>query len=213
MLEGVKVLYHSSIKMNKEKVIYLDPYKIDKNYKDADIIFITHSHYDHFSKDDINKIKKADTTIVAPEDLYTKLLADGFNEENIIKVKPNETHNAKGINFETVSSYNINKPFHPKENNWVGYVIDIKGERYYIAGDTDINDDVKKVKCDIAFVPVGGTYTMTHKEAADLVNTIKPKIAVPIHYGSVAGTEEDAKMFIRELRPNIQGVNLMSMTK
>lgn len=209
MLEGVKVLYHSSIKMNKDKVIYVDPYKITKKFSDADIIFITHSHYDHFSEEDINKVRNENTVIVVPEDLHTKVLEDGFNPQNVIGVKPNENHNVGDVNFETVCSYNINKPFHPKENNWVGYVISLKGERYYIAGDTDINDDVKKVKCDIAFVPVGGTYTMTHDEAAELINVIKPKIAVPIHYGSVAGTKDDAKKFVRELRPNIQGIILM----
>ena len=209
MLEGVKVLYHSSIKMNKEKVIYIDPYMIEKKSKDADIIFITHSHYDHFSEEDIEKIKNKDTTIVVPKDLFDKVKNNGFDENNIITVEPNNKYEAKGIKFETVASYNTDKPFHPKENNWVGYIINIKGEKYYIAGDTDINEDNKKVKCDIAFVPVGGTYTMTHKEAADLVNIISPKIAIPIHYGSVAGTKDDAKKFVRELKPNVQGVVLM----
>ena len=209
MLEGIKVLNHSSIKINKNRIIYIDPYKVDKNYKDADIVFITHSHYDHFSEEDINKIKKIDTKIVAPEDLHNKILADGFKDENIMPVKPNENYIIDGIEFKTVASYNIDKPFHPKENNWVGYIININEENYYIAGDTDLNEDVKKVKCDMAFVPVGGTYTMTHREAADLVNIIKPKIAVPIHYGSVVGTIDDAKSFVRELNPSIQGLILM----
>lgn len=209
MLEGIKVLNHSSIKINKNRVIYIDPYKVDKNYKDADVVFITHGHYDHFSEEDINKIKKIDTKIIAPEDLHNKLLANGFKDENIIPVKPNENYIVDEIEFKTVASYNIDKPFHPKENNWVGYIININEEDYYIAGDTDLNEDVKKVKCDMAFVPVGGTYTMTHREAADLVNIIKPKIAVPIHYGSVVGTIEDAKSFVRELSPSIQGLILM----
>lgn len=209
MLEGIKVLYHSSIKMNKEKVIYIDPFKINRNYKDADIIFITHSHYDHFSEEDIKKIKKDDTTIVATKDLHDKILKQGFDEEHLIDVEPGKQYNTEKVNFETVSAYNVDKPFHPKDNNWVGYIINLKGERYYIAGDTDINEENKKVKCDIAFVPVGGTYTMTHEEAANLVNTIKPKIAVPIHYGSITGNKEDAKKFVRELRPNIQGIILM----
>ncbi len=209
MLDGVKVLYHSSIKMSKEKIMYFDPYKINKEYKDADIIFITHGHYDHFSEEDIEKIKKDNTLIVAPIDLCEKIREDGFKEKNIIGVEPNNTYEVDGIKFDTIPSYNVDKPFHPKENKWVGYVLNIKGERYYIAGDTDINEDDKKVKCDIAFVPVGGTYTMTHKEAAKLINIIQPKIAVPIHYGSVTGTKEDAKKFVRELRPNIQGIILM----
>ena len=209
MLGGVQVLYHSSIKMNKEKVIYIDPYKINSKYKDADLIFITHGHYDHFSEEDIEKIRKNDTTIIAPQDLHEKLLQAKFSEDNILQVLPNEKYETKGIKFETVGAYNIDKPFHPKENNWVGYIIKLNGDKYYIAGDTDINEDNKKVKCDMAFVPVGGTYTMTHKEASQLVNTIKPKIAVPIHYGSIVGTKEDAKQFVRELAPSVQGVILM----
>ena len=209
MLDGIKVLNHSCVKMKKEKTIYVDPYMIDKDYNDADLIFITHSHYDHFSEEDIKKVRKEKTTIIVPEDTYNNALENGFKEEKIIKVIPNESYENNGIKFKTIASYNINKPFHPKENNWVGYIINIQGDKYYIAGDTDITEDNKKVKCDMAFVPVGGTYTMTHSEAAELVNIIKPKIAVPIHYGSVIGTKEDAKSFVRELRPNIQGIILM----
>lgn len=209
MLENVEVLCHSSIKINKEKVIYIDPFKIDKNYNDADIIFITHDHYDHYSEDDIEKIKKNDTVIVAPEELLTKLLRKGFRQDYIITVAPDEQDMVEGIKFETVPAYNTNKQFHPKENDWVGYIIEIKGIRYYIAGDTDITPENKKVKCDVAFVPVGGTYTMDFKEAAILINEIQPKIAVPIHYGSVVGTTQDAIDFIKLLHPKIEGKILM----
>ena len=113
------------------------------------------------------------------------------------------------IKFETIPAYNTNKTFHPKENGWVGYIIIINGIRYYIAGDTDITEENKQVKCDVAFVPVGGTYTMDFKEAASLINEIKPKIAIPIHYGSIVGTEQDAIDFIRLLHPEIKGIILM----
>lgn len=209
MLEKVEVLCHSSIKINKEKVIYIDPFKIDKNYNDADIIFITHDHYDHYSEDDTDKVKKNDTVIVAPEELLTKLLRKGFRQDYIITVAPDEQDMVEGIKFETVPAYNTNKQFHPKENDWVGYIIEIKGIRYYIAGDTDITPENKKVKCDVAFVPVGGTYTMDFKEAAILINEIQPKIAVPIHYGSVVGTTQDAIDFIKLLHPKIEGKILM----
>lgn len=205
MIESIEVLCHSSIKFSKEKVIYFDPFKIESNYNDADIIFITHDHYDHYSTEDINKVKKAETKIVAPEDLQTKLLKDGFSQENIILVEPNEKNEAYGIKFETIPAYNISKQFHPKENGWVGYIIQINDIRYYVAGDTDITEDNKKVKCDVAFVPVGGTYTMNFEEAAKLVNEIKPKIAVPIHYGSIVGTNKDATDFIKLLHPEIKG--------
>ena len=209
MLENIEVLYHSSIRISKNKVIYIDPFKIDKNYNDADIIFITHDHYDHYSEEDIDKVINENTTIIIPEELLTKLLRKGINKNAIITVEPNEKYMVQGIKFETIPSYNTNKTFHPKENGWVGYIIVIDGIRYYIAGDTDITEENKKVKCDIAFVPVGGTYTMNFKEAAQLINEIQPKIAVPIHYGSVVGTKQDATDFIKLLHPNIKGIILM----
>jgi L-ascorbate metabolism protein UlaG (beta-lactamase superfamily) len=209
MLENIEVLYHSSIKINTNKIIYFDPFKIDNNYNDADIIFITHDHYDHYSEEDIDKVKNNNTIIIAPEELLTKLLKKGFRKDCIITVMPNEKRIVEGIKFETIPAYNINKAFHPKENGWVGYIIELKGIRYYIAGDTDITEENKNVKCDVAFVPVGGTYTMTSKEAAELVNIISPKIAVPIHYGSIVGTKQDATDFITLLNENIKGEILM----
>lgn len=195
MLEGIQVLCHSSIKVNKNQIIYFDPFKIDKNYNDADVIFITHDHYDHYSEEDIDKVIKENTIIVAPEDLISKLSNRKTKSENNILVKPNESYNIRGININTIPAYNTNKKFHPKENGWVGYVIEINGIIYYVAGDTDITEENRKVKCDVAFVPVGGTYTMNYKEAAELINDIKPKVAVPIHYGSIVGTKEDATKF------------------
>ena len=209
MLENVEVLCHSSIKINKEKVIYIDPFKIEKNYNDADIVFITHDHYDHYSEEDIDKVINENTTIIIPDELLTKLLRKGINKNAIITVEPNKNYMVQGIKFETISAYNTNKTFHPKENGWVGYIIIINGIRYYIAGDTDITEENKQVKCDVAFVPVGGTYTMDFKEAASLINEIKPKIAIPIHYGSIVGTEQDAIDFIRLLHPEIKGIILM----
>ena len=209
MLENVEVLNHSSIRINKERIIYIDPFKINKNYNDADIIFITHDHYDHYSEEDIDKVIGENTTIVIPEELLTKLLKKGIQKSAIITVEPNKEYMIQGIKFETIPAYNTNKAFHPKENEWVGYVIEIQGSKYYIAGDTDITEENKKVKCDIAFVPVGGTYTMDFKEAAQLINEIQPKIAVPIHYGSVVGTKQDATDFIKLLHPNIKGIILM----
>ena len=209
MLEDIAVLCHSSIKISKEKVIYMDPFKINENYNDADIIFITHDHYDHFSEEDIDKVKKEDTVIIVPEELLTKALRKGFRKDYIITVEPNKKYMVKEMKFETIPAYNTNKKFHPKENRWVGYIIEIKGTKYYIAGDTDITEENKKVKCDVAFVPVGGTYTMDFKEAANLVNEIQPKIAVPIHYGSVVGTKQDAIDFSKLLNPKIECKILM----
>ena len=209
MLENIEVLCHSSIRINKEKVIYIDPFKINKNYNDADIIFITHDHYDHYSEEDIDKVIKEDTTIVISKDLLKKLLKKGINKNAIIVAEPNKEYETQGIKFNTIHAYNINKKFHPKENNWLGYIITINNVKYYAAGDTDITDENRKVKCDVAFVPVGGTYTMDFKEAARLINEIKPKIAVPIHYGSIVGTEQDARNFINLLNSEIKGAILI----
>ena len=209
MLEDIEVLYHSCIRMNKEKMIYIDPYHIEKNYNDADMIFITHDHYDHYSEEDIDKVRKNNTIFIVPENLLNKLIKKGINDENIITLDPGDAENIDGIKVEAIHSYNIDKPFHPKENNWLGYVIEIDGVRYYIAGDTDITEENKNIKCDVAFVPVGGTYTMNFSEAAQLINIIKPKIAVPIHYGSVVGTKQDATDFIKLLYSTTKGIILM----
>ena len=209
MLENIEVLYHSSIRINKEKTIYIDPFKIDRNYNDEDIVFITHYHNDHYSEEDIDKVINENTTIIIPDELLTKLLRKGINKNAIITVEPNEKYMVQGIKFETIPAYNTNKTFHPKENGWVGYIITLDDIRYYIAGDTDITEENRRVKYDVAFVPVGGTYTMDFKEAAQLINEIQPKIAVPIHYGSVVGTKQDATDFIKLLHPSIKGIILM----
>ena len=209
MLENIEVLYHSSIRISKNKIIYIDPFKIDKNYNDADIVFITHDHYDHYSEEDIDKIINENTTIIIPEELLTKILRKGINKNAVITVESNKEYMVQGIKFETIPAYNTNKTFHPKENDWVGYIITLDGIRYYIAGDTEITEENRKVKCDVAFVPVGGTYTMDFKDAAQLINEIQPKIAVPIHYGSVVGTKQDATDFIKLLHSSIKGIILM----
>ena len=209
MLESIEVLCHSCIKFNKGEVIYFDPFKIEKNYNDADVIFITHDHYDHYSEEDIDKVIKEETIIVAPEDLLTKLLKKGFERDNMVLVTPNQKYTVKGIEFQTIPAYNVNKQFHPKANEWVGYVLKIEGITYYIAGDTDITEENKKVKCDVAFVPVGGTFTMDYKEAAELINEIKPKIAVPTHYGSIVGEKSDGVSFSKLVSPEIEVEVLM----
>lgn len=203
MLDGIQVLCHSSIRMKRDMTIYFDPFQINHDYNDADILLITHDHYDHYSEEDIDRVEKKDTIVVAPMDLKEKLLNHGFQIEQIVLVEPNQNYQIKGIEVHTIPAYNTNKAFHKKEYGWVGYLIMLDGITYYIAGDTDITEENLQVRCDVAFVPVGGTYTMTYEESARLVNQIHPKIAVPIHYGSIVGTKEDGKKFSELLDPDI----------
>lgn len=195
MLENIRVLCQSCVRIEKEKVIYFDPFRVDREYYDADVIFITHDHYDHFSTEDIAKVKKEDTCYVLPEKMKKEAAGLGVSKEQILLVKPGEQYTVNGLSFETVPSYNKLKPFHPKSAGWTGYLLTLGGERYYITGDTDVTKESKEVKCDVAFLPIGGTYTMTYKEAAELANVIRPKYVVPFHYGSIVGKKEDGEKF------------------
>lgn len=195
----IEINCHSSIKINEGKTIYIDPFKIEKESHDADIVLVTHDHYDHYSPEDIEKVATTETIIVAPKTV--KALS---KMENVILVEPKQTYEVQGIKIETLPAYNLNKQFHREENEWVGYVIEINGVRYYIAGDTDVTPENKQVKCDVALMPVGGTYTMDYKEAAELANIIKPKVAIPTHYGSIVGGKEDGKKFKELLNSEIE---------
>lgn len=199
----ISVNVQSSILISGNVKIYFDPIKIDKKY-DADYIFITHSHYDHFSKEDILNIKNDKTVIVCPYDIYDDCLKIGFNEEKVVRVKPNEEYDFGVINFKTVPAYNVNKPFHAKENGWLGYVLKFDGKSYYVAGDTDGLEENTNIKVDVAFIPIGGTYTMDALEASKFVNKLKPKVVVPIHYGMVVGDFNDVNTFIENTNSSIK---------
>ena len=203
MLSGIEVLRHSSIRIDKNVVMYFDPYKIKNEEHDADIIFCTHTHYDHFSEEDILKVMNERTIFVVPEDGYVNVMKLGFSEEKIRLVEPNNSYEILGIKFDTVPAYNIEKQYHPKENGWVGYILEIDGIHYYIAGDTDLTPEAKSVSCDVAFVPIGGRFTMNAKEAASLINTIEPQIAIPTHYGDIVGTHDDAELFKKLVKDTI----------
>ena len=204
MLEGIKINCHSSIKIAKEKIVYIDPFRINEVPHDADYIFITHSHYDHFSTEDILKIAKIDTIFVTIQETKSSLELMGIPEEQIIIVEPKNRYQVQEIKFETVPSYNENKKYHPKENNWVGYIIEIGGIKYYIAGDTDNIEEIQNIKCDIAFLPIGGEFTMNAKEAASLANRLDIKVVIPTHYGELVGTKEDLEEFIKLTEKQIQ---------
>ena len=204
----IEVIAQNAIKIiTKEgKKIYCDPFKLKKeSVNDADIILITHAHYDHFSPEDIKMIKNDNTKIVVTKDLYEKTIQCGFRENNVLKVMPNNEYSFAGIKFNTIPAYNTNKEFHKKEYEWVSYILNIDGEVVYIAGDTDITDEALDVKCDIALVPVGGTYTMTAEEAAKLIEHISPrKYAIPTHYQTVVGSVEDALRFKKILENKVE---------
>jgi len=170
----------------KKLVVYIDPWKLSNTKKKADLILVTHEHYDHCSADDIEKIKKGNTLIIAPNECEAKL-------GKIKAVKPGDSLTVNDIKIEAVPAYNTNKKFHPKENGKVGYILTIDGQRIYHAGDTDFIPEMSRLgNIDIALLPVGGIYTMAAEEA---VKIIKPKLAIPMHYGDIVGEDEDAKRF------------------
>ncbi|MBO4421879.1 MAG: MBL fold metallo-hydrolase [Clostridia bacterium] len=196
MIDNIEVFKQNHIKIDCGGLcVHIDPFKADSAPKNADIILITHDHYDHFSPNDIERVAGRDAVLVVPEAMRAKASAAGKYVGRIGTVKPGCAYAIGGLEFETVPAYNIGKPFHPKSAGWVGYIIKAGGKRVYIAGDTDATDEAGRVICDIALVPVGGTYTMNAKQAAELVNAIKPEIAVPVHYGGIVGAEKDGADF------------------
>ena len=189
---NLKWLGHASFKItSSSSVIYIDPFKINES-EPADIIIITHAHFDHFSPEDIFKIAKQNTVIVATPDCAAKISGNYIFK----KIIAGQNISLGNIKIEAVPAYNTNKSFHPKGNSWIGVIITADGKRVYHAGDTDFISEMKQLKnIDIALLPVSGTYVMTAEEAAMAANLIMPKVAVPMHYGSIVGTENDAARF------------------
>ena len=181
---------------------------MEEETHDADIICVTHEHFDHYSPEDLAKVKNAATILVCPKSMKDSLSNSGISEEFTELVAPGDELEINGVRIQAVPAYNIGKQFHPQQNQWLGKHVTINEismneVTYYIAGDTDINEDVKKIQCDVAMIPVGGTYTMTAEEAAELAEIIHLKAAVPTHYGSVAGKAEDGQIFADILKDKI----------
>jgi len=187
--QHVHWLGHASFRIEDGAMqIYIDPWKLPANTPKADVIFITHAHYDHFSPEDIAKIRKESTAFFAPKDVGYQL------EGNVISVVPGQSYNLGDLRVKTVHAYNIGKQFHPKQNNWVGYLITLStGQKIYHSGDTDFTPEMRTVVTDFALLPCGGTYTMSGKEAADAANVFKPQTLIPMHWGDVVGTRKDAE--------------------
>ena len=209
MLDNIDVLVHSCVRIESDDpavVMYFDPFALDVEPRDGDVIFVTHDHHDHFSPEDVARVAKDEAIIVCPKTSVAAVEAAGWPSGRIVGVAPGDSGEVCGIAFEAVAAYNVGKQFHPKENAWVGFVVTVGGQRCYVAGDTDANEDNLKVACDVAIVPAGGTYTFTAQEAAEFVNKIGPAYAIPTHYGNIVGVPEDGPEFARNVREGIEVV-------
>ena len=193
LTDRISINAHSSIRIETEKVLYFDPFHLQEAPHDADVVFVTHDHYDHLSAEDIARVGKSDTTFVLPESCRASAEKHGL--ANTVFLSPGETAVVCGVPVEAVAAYNVLKPFHPKKNGWLGYVVTVEGQRVYVAGDTDENEDNRSVRCEIALVPAGGTYTFDAKRAAKFVNRLHPAVAIPTHYGDIVGNLADGDAF------------------
>jgi len=193
---GLEVIWlgHASFRLEGDgKVVYIDPWKIAPASPKADIILITHDHFDHNSPEDVEKLRKADTVIVGPRDVITKYTGSTQS------VSPGSKLEIGGVEIEAIPAYNIGKQFHPKANNWVGYIVSLAGERVYHTGDSDAIPEGAGLQVDYALVPVGGTYTMNAREAAEFVKRMQVKVAIPMHWGDIIGSQADVQEFARLL--------------
>ena len=197
----IKWLGHAGFLIKNSKIIYIDPYQIKENSEKADLIFITHSHYDHCSVADIQKIVQEGTKIIMPADCQSKITR--FDVPiNMEIIEPNQEIELGEIKVSTLPAYNIDKHFHPKNESWVGYLIKMNGVLVYHPGDSDLIPEMQKLtgykqpgKEFVAFFPIGGRFTMNAEEGAEAAKLIKPTIAVPMHYGTIVGTKDDAQEF------------------
>lgn len=188
---------HDSFRIDAAKTIYFDPYEISGGPK-ADLILISHEHFDHCSPDDVAKIQQSGTVIVTEKDSAKKLSGD------MRVIKPGESIVLDDLKIEAVPSYNTDKDFHPKKNAWLGFIVEIEGIRIYHAGDTDFIPEMNDFEVDIALVPVSGTYVMTADQAAKAALAINPKLAIPMHYGAIVGDVQDALNFEKALEGKIE---------
>jgi L-ascorbate metabolism protein UlaG (beta-lactamase superfamily) len=192
MLTGLQWHGHASVRFQAGgNAVFVDPYQITSDAP-VNVILITHSHFDHLSPEDVIKVRAAGCITVAPADCAQQLGPD-----TRVVAPGDRIDLGNGVIVEAHPAYNADKQFHPKESGWVGYVIEMDGRRVYVAGDTDHIPEMKEIRCDVAFMPVGGTYTMTAEQAASAVRDIDPKLAVPIHWGTIVGSREDAERFVR----------------
>lgn len=199
-MDNLSVNCHSSICINGN--IYVDPFKINTKLNNAKIVFITHSHYDHLDMGSIKNVINNKTIIVCTADSAKMLEEENINNQ-IVVVEPNKSYEVQNIKFSTFPAYNVGH-HHFLSLGFVGYTIVLNGVSYTICGDTDATEELKKIKTDVLFVPIGGTYTMNALEAANLTNIIKPKMVVPVHYNCIVGSKEDEKVFVQNVDKQIK---------
>jgi L-ascorbate metabolism protein UlaG (beta-lactamase superfamily) len=199
VLERITWFWQSSLRWHGDGLtVYVDPRAVPEDAPPADLILLTHAHDDHFAPEDIARVTKSSTKLVAPHDVAAMLSGD------VTTVAPGESHEVAGVRFTTVPAYNIREEaldFHPKANRWVGYLVELEGRTYYHAGDTDHLPELESIRTSVAFVPVGGYYTMDVPEAAELVRAMAPQLAVPFHYGFVVGSSTDGDRFREQAAP------------
>lgn len=193
LLKNIKWLGHDGFEITSgDTRIVIDPYQV-QNGRPADILLVTHSHFDHCSPEDIRQLKKPSTVIVTEPESAGKLSGD------IRIVKPGDRLTVEGISIEAVPAYNTNKDFHPRANQWLGFIVTVAGTRIYHAGDTDLIPEMDDFVVDIALLPVSGTYVMTAADAVEAAKRLRPKIAIPMHYDAIVGSFKDAEAFKKAL--------------
>lgn len=188
MIEKIAWLGHDGFRIDAGTRIYIDPFELQGG-EAADLLLVTHAHYDHCSVGDIEKIQGERTVIVTERDSAAKLTGD------VRVVKPGDALSVGEVRIEAVPAYNIDKSFHPKGNGWLGFIVEVDGIRIYHAGDTDFIPEMSAIRTDIALLPVSGTYVMTAEEAAEAAKAIRPKVAIPMHYGAIVGDAGSAHAF------------------
>jgi L-ascorbate metabolism protein UlaG (beta-lactamase superfamily) len=200
LLDALEWLGHAAFRITVGRAtVYIDPYRVSDDAPPADLILITHGHYDHFSPQDVERLSKRDTWLVGPAAVAERVSGQ------VHRIGPGETLEdelVRGIHISAVAAYNTSKrdadgnPFHPRDAGWVGYELNVRGERLYHSGDTDVIPEMDSVTgVDVALLPVSGVYVMTAHEAAEAARRIQPGVAVPMHWGSHIGTEHDARTF------------------